>query len=180
MALSTPPKLLSPQDYLAFEERASERHEYVDGLVYALPGETLAHNEVAGNLYTLLRSPARRERCRVAFEGVKLAIPALNRYYYPDIMVLCDPKDTGPLIFQRPCFIAEILSPSTEATDRREKAQAYKSIETLHGYAMIDPQTRSLDYLERTTNGWQISHCDEGSIHVDCLRLELSLNSLFD
>ena len=110
-----PLQLMSPQAYLAFEETSVERHEYVDGVIHALPGETIKHNQIAGRLYAALLSHADRRGCRVAFEGVKLWIPSLNRYYYPDVMVLCDPRGTDDKIFQYPCVIAEVFSPGTEA-----------------------------------------------------------------
>jgi Uma2 family endonuclease len=179
VTLLTPQRLLTPQQYLAFEDQASERHEYVDGVVYALPGESLEHNEVAGALYTLLRAQARGRGCRVAFEGVKLWIASSNRYYYPDVMVLCDPRDTDPKIFQYPCFIAEVLSPSTEATDRREKLQAYRTIETLQGYLMIDPRARVVDYLERTPRGWHASRL-AGEVEIACLTMQLGVEALFE
>lgn len=171
--------LISPEEFLAFEETATERHEYVDGVVYALPGETLEHNEVAGALYAALRRSARENNCRVAMEGVKLQIPRLNRFYYPDVMLLCDPRDQGPLLFRYPCFVAEVSSPSTIATDRREKLLAYKSIETLKGYLMVDPGTRSAEYLERSEHGWEVHHLTKGTFTVPCLDLDLDLTTLF-
>jgi Uma2 family endonuclease len=171
--------LISPDDYLAFEDTATERHEYVDGVVYTMPGETLEHNEVAGALYARLRSASRERNCRVAFEGVKLHLPHLNRYYYPDVMLLSDPRDQGPLLFRYPCFVAEVASPSSEATDRREKLLAYKSIDTLQGYLMLDPLERSADYLERNEDGWQVRHLRDDIFTVPCLDLELDVATLF-
>ncbi len=170
--------LMSPQAYLEFEETSVERHEYVDGVVHALPGETLRHNEIAGNLYALLRGRARERGCRVAFEGVKLWLPSLNRYYYPDVMVLCDPRDTDDKLFQYPCFIAEVLSPSTEGTDRREKLQAYRSIETLQGYLMLDPVSSTAEYVVRTPQGWRASQVEE--VEVGCLELSLEVSTCFE
>ena len=169
---------MSPQAYLEFEEGSSERHEYIDGVIHALPGETLRHNEIAGNLYALLRGRARKQGCRVAFEGVKLWIPSLNRYYYPDVMVLCDPRDTDDKVFQYPCFIAEVLSPSTEGTDKREKLQAYRAIETLRGYLMLDPASKTAEYVLRTPEGWRRSAVDE--VEVSCLKLSIEVPALFE
>lgn len=174
-----PVQLMSVGAYLEFEERSSERHEYVDGIVYVLPGETLRHNEIAGNLYAALRDGARRHGCRVAFEGVKLFIASSNRFYYPDVMVLCDPRDADDKVFQYPCFIAEVLSPSTEGTYRREKLQAYRTIETLQGYLMLDPKENAAEYVVRTPQGWQSRRLAEGSVEVGCLGLSLELPALF-
>lgn len=175
-----PVQLMSAGAYLEFEESSSERHEYVDGIVHVLPGETLRHNEIAGNLYALLRSGARSRGCRVAFEGVKLFIPTLNRFYYPDVMVLCDPRDTDDKVFQYPCFIAEVLSPSTEGTDRREKLQAYRAIETLQGYLMVDPAQSAAEYVERTPPGWRSTYLTEGDVNIGCLEISLNLPALFE
>lgn len=174
-----PVQLMSAEAYLEFEEGSSERHEYVDGVVYVLPGETLRHNQVAGRLYAQLLPSADGKGCRVAFEGVKLLVPALNRFYYPDVMVLCDPRDTDAKVFQYPCFIAEVLSPSTEGTDRREKLQAYRTIETLQGYLMLDPAENAAEYAVRTPQGWQTAQLSEGSVEVGCLGLSLGLPALF-
>lgn len=179
-----PIQLMSAEAYLEFEERSSERHEYVDGIVYVLPGETLRHNEIAGNLYAALRDGVRRHGCRVAFEGVKLLIASSNRFYYPDVMVLCDPRDTdnrdtGDKVFEYPCFIAEVLSPSTAGTDRREKLQAYRTIDTLQGYLMLDPVENAAEYVVRTPQGWQSRRFTEGSLEVGCLGLSLELPALF-
>ncbi len=177
---STAPNLLvTPQQYLTFEEGSSERHEYVDGLVYALPGESLRHNEIAGNLYSLLRSAARSRKCRVAFEGVKLWIPSVNRYYYPDVMVLCDPRDSDDKIFQYPCFIAEVHSPSTRATDKREKLQAYRGIETLQGYLMVDHEERALEYVVRGVSGWRSQRLEAGTLEVACLDATVNVADIF-
>jgi Uma2 family endonuclease len=178
----TIPTFMSPQEYLGFEEKSESRYEYVDGIVYEMPGETREHNELAGNIYTALRPQARSRKCWVAMEDVKLWIPSLNRYYYPDVMVLCDARDAEAKarIFQYPCFIAEIHSPSTELTDKREKLQAYRSIESLQGYLMVDAMQKTVDYLERASTGWRSSRQSEGEVHIQCLELKLSVEAIFD
>ena len=172
-------QLMSPQAYLAFEEDSAERHEYVDGVIHALPGETLRHNQIAGRLYAALLSRADEKGCHIAFEGVKLWIPSLNRYYYPDVMVLCDSRDTDDKIFQYPCFIAEVFPPSTEGTYRRGKSQAYRTIETLQDYLMLDPKSDTAEYVKRTPQGWRTYRLDNGAVEVDCLELSADVQPLF-
>ena len=174
-----PVQLMSVEAYLEFEERSSERHEYVDGIVYVLPGETLRHNQIAGRLYAELLPHVDEKKFRLAFTGIKLSIPALNRFYYPDVMVLCDPRDADDKVFQYPCFIAEVLSPSTAGTDRREKLQAYRTIDTLQGYLMLDPVENAAEYALRTPQGWQSRRFTEGSLEVGYLGLSLELATLF-
>jgi Uma2 family endonuclease len=177
------PTIMTAQEYLEFEEKSSERHEFVDGIVYEMLGESLENNEIAGNIYTALRSHAQKQKCRVAFEGVKLWIPALNRYYYPDVMVLCDERDTSlkrSKIFEHPCFLVEVVSPTTAATDRREKLQAYRMIASLQGYLIVDPEQNFLEYFQRIRGGWQTSRHVDGSIKIPSLKCSLSLESIFE
>jgi len=169
---------VSPEEYLEFEQTSEIRHEYVDGIVYEMPGESMENNQIAGNIYTELRQHARAQGCRVAFEGIKLWLPRLRRFYYPDVMVLCDPRDTDTHVFEFPCFIAEVISPTTEATDRREKLQAYKDIETLQTYLIVNPTSRSVEVFERASS-WQGVRLEGGSLQASCLDLKLSLESIF-
>ena len=148
-------------------------------MVDVLPGQTLRHNRVAGKLYAQLLHGADKKGYAVTLLGIKLFISALNRFYYPDVMVLCDPRDTGDKVFQYPCFIAEVLSPSTAGTDRREKLQAYRTIDTLQGYLMLDPVENAAEYALRTPQGWQSRRFTEGSLEVGCLGLSLELATLF-
>jgi Uma2 family endonuclease len=171
--------LVSAHEYLEFEETSEERHEYIDGIIRPMPGELRRHNEVAGNIYTSLRSVARKQQCSVAMEGIKLWVPTINRYYYPDVMVSCDGRETDEKVCQYPCFIAEVFSPSTRLTDRREKLQAYQTIETLQGYLMVDHEKKYVEYLERTSTDWTLTRLESGELNVSCLQTTLKLEDIF-
>jgi Uma2 family endonuclease len=179
MALKVP-TFMSPQEYLEFEEVSSTRHEYVDGILHEMPGESIDNNEIAGNIYTALRPLAKKNQCRIAIEGVKLWIPKFNRYYYPDVMLLCDNRDKDPKIFQYPCFLVEVVSPSTEATDRREKLEAYRTIETLQTYWIVDGTEEIVDVFERTSSGWTRNRISQGKLNVTSLQTSLGIESIFD
>jgi Uma2 family endonuclease len=171
--------LVSPQEYLEFEEKNEERHEFIDGIIRPMPGELRRHNEVAGNIYAALRSIAREQTCSIAIEGIKLWIPAINRYYYPDVMVSCDKRETDEKICQYPCFIVEVFSPSTKLTDRREKLQAYQTIETLQGYLMVDHEEKVVEYLERSVSDWTLTKLENSSLTISCLQTTLKLEDIF-
>jgi Uma2 family endonuclease len=179
MALKVP-TFMSPQEYLEFEESSSKKHEYVDGILYEMLGESIDNNEIAGNIYTALRPFARDKACRIAFEGIKLWIPRFNRYYYPDVMVMCDPRDKDQKNFQYPCFVVEVLSPSTAATDRREKLEAYRTLETLQNYWIVDGAEKSVDVFERTSSSWTSNRVTQGNLNVPVLQTSLSIESIFD
>ena len=169
---------MSPQEYLEFEESSPAKHEYVDGILYEMLGESIDNNEIAGNIYSTLRPLAKQSHCRIAIEGVKLWIPRFNRYYYPDVMLLCDTRDKDPKIFQYPCFLVEVVSPSTEATDRREKLEAYRTIETLQTYWIVDGAQKTVDVFERNANAWVLSRIARGDLSVSSLQTSLSIDEI--
>ena len=111
---------ISPAEYLEGEKVARVRHEYVDGEVHAMAGGTKAHNEVAGNLYGLLRARLRGTPCRVFIGDVKVHVAWdwRERFYYPDVVVGCEAGDNEPYVVEQPKLVVEVLSDSTERDDR--------------------------------------------------------------
>ena len=89
----------SPEDYLAAEAASPTKHEYRDGDVYAMVGGTDAHITLALNLWAMLRSHLRDRGCRAYALDMKARIEARNRFYYPDVMVTCDDRDTAPVSY---------------------------------------------------------------------------------
>ena len=116
------PHLVSPEEYLALEELTLEKSEYVDGEIFAMTGTTISHNRIAGNLYIALASHLRGKPCEAFFADIKVHAARANAFYYPDLVVRCQPQalpgDTR--IIPDPTLIIEVLSSSTETTDRRE------------------------------------------------------------
>jgi Uma2 family endonuclease len=142
-------------EYLAAEETSEVRHEYLGGLVYAMAGETRAHNTIALNVATTLRQRL-KQPCKLYMGGVRVNFELRHDeyYYYPDVVVTCDPRDNDPRIVRYPRLIIEVLSESTERVDRREKFFAYLTIESLEEYVLIaqdSPESTSF----RRENGWR-------------------------
>ena len=93
-----------------------------------MAGSTDAHVTLTGNLFAALLSHTRGSECRVYFSDMKAQIEALNRYYYPDIMVTCDSEDKNESTFKRyPILIIEVLSDSTAGFDRGDKFADYQT-----------------------------------------------------
>ncbi|MFZ2451679.1 MAG: Uma2 family endonuclease [Methylovulum miyakonense] len=161
---------ISEQDYLTFELTAECRHEYVDGYVYAMAGASERHNRISGNLFFHLRAAARGGRCGVFASDMKLRVKQDRRYYYPDVMLACDPNDNEPLFKEQPCLLAEVLSSGTAAIDRREKLMAYQKISSLRYYLIVASDRERVDYFVRDSNGdWQTAALDAGEkLTVSC------------
>jgi len=149
VALSQTP--LTPDEYLQLEAESAGKHEYVDGDVYARDGATDAHVTVSGNLAVLLRSHVRGTNCRVYIADMKARIEARNCFYYPDVMVTCDARDTETSTFKRfPKLIVEVLSDSTEAFDRGDKFTDYQALDTLEEYVIINTRHQRVECFRRT------------------------------
>ena len=129
-------KPLSEDDYLSGEMLAEVRHEFVNGDVYAMAGGSENHNRIAGNLYARLLSGA-DQKCRPFIGDMKLRLDSGNVFYYPDVMLVCDASDNEAYFKTRPCMVAEVLSRSTELTDRREKWAAYQKLQSLREYVLL-------------------------------------------
>jgi Uma2 family endonuclease len=169
------------EEYLALEETASRRHEYVVGEVYAMTGATKRHNRIAGNVYAALLSAARGGPCRVYVETVKLRV-ADDVFYYPDVMVACEPEGENPVFEEEPCLVVEVLSQSTESTDRREKLAAYKRLPSLRAYLIVSQEQRRVERCFRDEEGrwgWA-TLSDEGSFTLSCPEARLSLGDIYE
>jgi len=107
---------LTPTDFLAWEDTQAERHEFVDGEIFAMVGARRVHNIVAGNLFAELKHQLKGTPCRPFIESAKLQVA--DDLFYPDVFVTCDASDLRTeQVFTAPTLIAEVLSPSTEAHD---------------------------------------------------------------
>lgn len=162
-----PRHYLTVEEYLALEETAAIKHEYIGGRVFAMVGTTKRHNRIVGNIYRKLDDAAGGTPCRVFFEAVKLRVSG-DVFYYPDIMVACEP-DEDPLIEHRPCLVVEVVSPKTEATDRREKLLAYRNLPSLRAYLVVAQDRRWVEHHFRDESGdWRNNIVEEGNVPLDC------------
>ena len=175
---------LDERQYLAAEAAAAQRHEYVDGIAYAIAGAGERHNRIALNIAVQLRSAARGTPCGVYISDMKLRVAAGTAYYYPDVMVSCEPAAPDAVYKESPCLVAEVLSPSTMAIDTREKLQAYRGIAGLRYYVLVDSESVSVSYYVRSTAGeWLSATLDPGErIDVDCgpARSSLALSQIYE
>ena len=184
--MSQPVKVtqFSEEDYLALEESSEIRREYVAGRLYAMSGASERHNRIAGNVFFYLRGPARGGPCGVFMSDMKLRIQTPRAYYYPDVLLTCDPDDRHELYKTCPCLVAEVLSPSTEAIDRREKLRAYQSIPQLRYILLIASNRTEVDYFCRNDQGeWETARLDEGEVlWVECgpYRAGLGLEDIYE
>jgi Uma2 family endonuclease len=144
---------ITVEEYLKTEFESPTRREYVDGQVFAMTGATWSHNMISGNLFAALHAHLRGSGCSVAMSDMKVRIEAADCFYYPDVMVTCEPFVGSSVYNIAPAFIAEVLSPSTSQIDRREKLLAYKQIATLKEYMIVCQDRKRIELYQRDEGG---------------------------
>ncbi|MDP2788403.1 MAG: Uma2 family endonuclease [Pseudomonadota bacterium] len=150
---------LSEAEYLAFEEASPTRHEFVAGELFALDGVSQRHNRIAGNLAIALMTVFRDKPCQVFMSDVKLHVAQGSAYYYPDVMATCTEQAIAAnesQLASEPVLVVEVLSPSTETIDRREKLHAYRRLPSLQEYALISQDMQQVEIYRRQGEGGDI------------------------
>jgi Uma2 family endonuclease len=160
------------EEYLAFERESDEKHEFIDGEVYAMSGASRKHNLIVFNTVTALGNQLKDRSCEAYVNDMRIKLKSQN-YTYPDLAVVCDsPKfETAEVdTLLNPTLIVEVLSPSTERYDRGRKFELYRSLASMQEYVLIAQDRVHVErYVRQTDNTWVFSELDK----VDD-RLELS------
>jgi len=148
--IATPPHRMTIAQYLEWEPLQELRYEYVDGAVIAMTGGTIPHNDIALNLYRAVYSQVRSNGCRINVADVKVEVSSDSPYYYPDVVVSCDPRDSNARkLLRYPKLIVEVLSPETEAKDRGEKFAHYRTSPTLQEYVLVESEKVGVECYRR-------------------------------
>lgn len=176
---------VSEQEYLEAELKSEVRHEYVAGQVFAIVGASRAHNRIALNISSRLLAHVRGGPCSVFMADVKVRVARKGAYYYPDVVVTCDPRDQlgeeEGYIVQAPTLIVEVLSRSTEAIDRREKLLAYRTLESLKEYALVSQSYQHMEIYRRADASWEVVELvPDDPARLSSLDFTLSFEEIYD
>ena len=179
MALPQSLEYISEEEYLRGERESAVRHEYINGLVYAMAGASDKHNTIAGNVFALLHANL-PEECGVFMSDMKFRIETQGEtiFYYPDVMVSCADDDRDAYYREHPCLVIEVLSKSTKRQDRFEKFMAYKEVPSLQEYLILEQEYRAATLFRRRT-GWKPELYQDGEVHLESVDLTMSMDTLY-
>ena len=176
----------TPEEYLELEEKADFKSEYDNGIITPMTGGTTDHNQIAGNCYIALSIGLKRQSFRVFFGDVRLWIPKIHSFKYPDVMVVAgepkyysDRKDT----IMNPQVIIEVLSDSTEAFDRNEKFKLYQTIPTFQEYILINQTKVEVDqFFKIEHKRWSLYEYDSEDVELSlkCFALQIPILDIYD
>ncbi len=183
VAISPQPQKMTIEEYLAWEPLQELRYEYVNGEVIAMTGGSIPHNDIALNLYTALRPHLRARGCRVNVSDVKVQMTPQSAYYYPDVVVSCDPQDINSRKFiQNPKIIVEVLSPGTTNRDKGEQFTNYLKIPSLQEYLLINSESISVErYCRGEGKMWLYYPYTEGDvITLSSIEFEIPIALIYE
>lgn len=173
---------LTPKEYFAWEEKQLEKHELIDGQVYAMSGGSVNHGRIALRLTAMLDSHLDDTSCITGNSDIKVNIVGTNNYTYPDASVTCDDRDkTTSQYITYPCLIVEILSASIEAYDRGSKFRLYCQNSVLIDYLLVSSTSIEMDLYHKNESGdWLIINYTAGdTIKLKSINLSFPIEQIY-
>ncbi len=184
MSTVASPNRMTYAEYVAAETHAETRHEYLRGEVFAMAGGTPEHGALAIAVAALLVDGLREKPCRVFSSDVRIRVEETDLTTYPDLSIVCgelknSANDRDAII--NPILLVEVLSDSTEAYDRGEKAAHYRRIPSLKEYLFISQNHPRLELFRRTpTDSWELLEAQNGkSIELKSVGVWLKTDDVF-
>lgn len=180
-AKENPPRL-TPEEYLVWEEKQLEKHEYIDGEVYAMSGGSVNHGRIAIRFTAMFDTHLDNSGCITGNSDIKVNIVETNNYTYPDASVTCDERDKSTANYLTyPCLIVEVLSESTEAYDRGGKFRMYRKNPVLQDYLLVSSTSIEMDLYHKNDAGeWLIINYKAGdTIELKSINLNFPIEQVY-
>ena len=173
---------ISVEEYLKGEEISPTKHEYIYGEVYAMAGTSDNHNRIVNNLIARLVFHLQDSKCEPFSGDIKVRVDP-NVYYYPDILVSCEQNPESAYFRNKPILIVEVLSPSTQEIDRREKLLFYQQMTSIQEYAVIEQQKMHVELHRRQPDATWITyyfyHNEDETVEFQSVELTLTLGEIY-
>ena len=182
----TEKRICSPEEYLALEEVAESKSEYIDGEIVPMAGGSTNHNKISGNFYAELNFAFKKLDYEVYMGDVRLWIPAKRIYTYPDVMIVVEKPEyfnNRTDTITNPKVIVEVLSKSTKGYDRSDKFEAYRTIPSFEEYILIDQTKIYVEQFYKTENKrWIFSEYnqEDKQICLNSVVLQIALADIYN
>lgn len=182
---AVPKKKYTLAEYFELDREAEGNFEYHNGEIIEMSGVSPNHARIEINLIVKLSLKANERGCEIFPANLRVKVPDLPTYRYPDLTVACGGAkfvEIGGLqCLENPMLIVEVLSDSTESYDQGEKFRLYKSIETFREYLLVSQDTPNVTlYQKHNEKFWLRSDYTLGeTLELTTLDLELSVDEIF-
>jgi Uma2 family endonuclease len=182
---SEPQRKLTEAEYLEIERRSEVKHELVDGRMVAMAGASLAHVLLVTNLVGALGDQLKPREHTVCGSNLRVKIQKSGRFTYPDVAVVCERLELGTEqrdVLLNPRVLIEVLSDSTQAYDRGEKFEQYRSIPSFTEYLLIAQDRHHIEHYVRQKDGrWLLEETDSlgDSVVLESINCRLALADIY-
>ncbi|MCK5830377.1 MAG: Uma2 family endonuclease [Methylococcales bacterium] len=183
MVQTAEPLIFDNQSFLKWEELQEDKHQFIQGEIFAMGGARREHVVVSLNIASILKQHLKGKPCQTYISDMKLRVEQVDAFFYPDIMVSCNKEDhKAEQFLSNPSLIIEVLSDSTEAFDRGKKFAAYRQIKSLKEYVLIDIKAQRIECFRRTAENDWLLHVSENQQTCDfiCLDISIDLADVFE
>ena len=173
---------LTPEEYFTWEEQQLEKHELINGQVYAMTGGSKNHSFISVRFITLFSNHLEGGSCETGNSDLRVNIIGTNNYTYPDVSVTCDDRDkTTTQYITYPCLIVEVLSKTTEAYDRGGKFRMYRQNPVLIDYLLVSSTSIEIDLYHKNDAGdWLIINYKAGdTIELKSINLNFPIEQVY-
>jgi Uma2 family endonuclease len=173
---------ITPEEYFAWEEKQLEKHELINGQVYAMSGGSVNHSRIAIRFATMVDTHLDASSCITGNSDLRINIVGTNNYIYPDVSVTCDDRDkTTAQYITYPSLIVEVLSPSTESYDRSGKFRLYRKNPNLQDYLLVSSTSIEMDLYHKNDAGeWLIINYQEGdTVELKSINLSFPIEQVY-
>jgi len=166
---------ISVENYLKGERISPSKHEYVYGEVYAMAGTSDNHNRIVNEIVARLVFHLRGSKCEPFSGDIKVRVSP-DVYYYPDVLVSCEETVEDSHFRNEPILIVEVISPSTEYIDRREKLLFYQQMPSLQEYVIIEQKKIAVEIHRRQPDGsWITYFFNHNDTEVEFQTVEMTM-----
>lgn len=179
--MRTETRMMDVQEYIQYELNSELRHEYINGILYEMPGEKKINNKIAFAIAMLLYKQL-HPAYAVYNHDVKVAIPGGRKYYYPDVCIVAEPEDgNNEYILTAPTLIVEVVSESSQTHDYVDKYLDYITIPGLQYYLIAEPETILVTVYERDGDVWTAHKYTrlDSTVELPKLGVQLSLSEIY-
>lgn len=170
-------------EYLAREATSEVKHEFLRGDVWAMAGGTPSHARLCAALSRVIGLGLAGKPCVPYSSDLRVRIEVTDRSTYPDLTIVCGADQFAkddPDAITNPTVIVEVLSETTERSDRGEKFAHYQRLPSLEEYMLVAQHEPRIEVFRRREKTWVLSIYEAGEVvHLESLGLEFSLDAVY-
>ena len=184
--MEEPVRIYTESEYLEYDLHSEHKNEFFNGQIYAMAGASEKHNTISMNLSIAIGLQLRNKPCKVYAGDMRIKVQSTGLFAYPDLMVVCPEiqfSGDKPDTVLNPIFIIEILSDSTESTDRGAKFAHYRKIPSLREYVLVSQNSQKIEkYHLNTSSKWELEETTEDSLKIEFHSISciLKLEEVYD